>query len=229
MNCVKKDHRKSARIFSKLLYSSLFLGFFSSSAMAANNSYEYYPPALNYQSSIPKWKGSYISVDMANAALVGKDSVGIIRDRSVHAALNKFTFGFDSQEGTLVYGASIGYENHFTNGQIVNAAFQNSAISLMLRSGFTFDNANSSLFQNTVIYGAVGVRLRDVSSLKSVADVLKLDLTKLDQVYAVGIEKKLASMLSMHAEYRIVDSINSAMTLSNAKTGRIVYGLSLRF
>ncbi len=224
-----RDIRKIRNYFrniAKIILSGLFLGFFSSAAMADYGYSPQFQPTIMV-SNFAKFKGLYVAADFSKI-----DHQSPVRLQNL--SLNGVSIGLDGQDGTLVYGASLGVEGfHLEPRGGIDG--DKVAGTLLFRTGFTFDNNNSSILQNTLIYGFGGARIRNIMSVES-ADTAKSTIRNivangfLDKVIGVGIEKKLASMLSIRGEYRYVACYDQPWDVSKwREKGDFTAGVVLRF
>ncbi|MEG8098821.1 CLIBASIA_05150 family virulence factor [Candidatus Liberibacter brunswickensis] len=216
MNNVKYNKYFGSTI-TKMLLSGLFLGL-TSSAVMANNYFYSAPPKFDvYNSNFSNFRGLY-----AGANFVKKYSQYPISINNIY--LKDIVTGYDFQDGSLVYGWSSSTDADFLRTEY---NMNNVSTSLLLRSGFTFDNSNSSLFQNTLLYGFGGVRVREIESIKSINDLLTRNLV--DKVVGVGIEKKIAGFLSLRTEYGFALAKGTCLSLSDWRKGDFKLGAVVRF
>ncbi|AKK19691.1 hypothetical protein G293_00135 [Candidatus Liberibacter africanus PTSAPSY] len=199
-----------------LLCSGLFLGFMSSTVMADNYYYPGPSRAEFSNSNFSRFQGLYIGSDF-----VKNDSNASFNFRNL--VMRNISVGYDGQDGSLVYGLSSNLEGNFLNK---DTDLNNLSATFLLRTGFTFDNSNSTIFQNTLVYGFGGFRVKDISNVKNIRGFIPRPTS--DTVLGVGIEKKIASMFSVRAEYSFSSPYNQ-LQYSSWKNVGVSTGVVVRF
>ncbi|MBL0848969.1 MAG: hypothetical protein EU981_02600 [Candidatus Liberibacter ctenarytainae] len=219
------------------VYSGIMLGAFSSTSLANSGTYTFVPPyPAAVSSTIPKWSGLYIGGSYSALAPGNKyyDTSGMLNPNTI-SSIRRVSLGYNSQDEYLVYGLSLSGEDYhaaFTDPRKI----QNFAVSATMHSGFTLDNANSSILQNTLFYGLGGIRLKNIDfySLTSIKNVqnalLRANKSDLDAIIGAGIEKKITSFLSVGAEYRYVFDIKNSFDYKTAwDRSRLSTGITIHF
>ncbi|AHA28139.1 outer membrane protein [Candidatus Liberibacter americanus] len=192
-------------IKSKSIYCAFFLGLLSSSSLADTGNYFAFVPNkannssfFTTNSNVPSWQGIYINSKYTNY------------DKKDNISITGVSIGYDSQDGNLVYGMSLGLDkmDQYDINEKSKYLGEKPYLSASIRSGFTLNNDNSSIFQNTLFYGLAGVRAKniekgDITNLNRFVDKIKsVNKDNTDMFVGVGLEKKLASFLSLDLSYR---------------------------
>ncbi|MBY7649857.1 MAG: hypothetical protein DBO98_05165 [Candidatus Liberibacter europaeus] len=231
-------------IRSKMICSTVCLGLLSSTSLAAGDNYfAFIPPQSNgsnvmaINNPISSWEGAYIGAEFSkNAKSSGNDTKGIISDPNAESSVRRVFTGYDMQDGSLVYGLSLAAEDHHLSTD-QNQSISNASLSIGFRSGFTLNNDNASILQNTLFYATSGLREKNIpvesfKSMSGLKDIINNIANRdFDVFIGTGIEKKLASFLSVKAEYRYnfkdIKELTNCSDLWNKSS--ITAGFALRF